>query len=520
MYRSKLALLVLLVRISYNKIIVQAIEDFMQPTNLRLPKGNPLFQAEHNRQHVQRQGRWLSGTTILLCIALMGVVLYPTPLQSQSCPAKKILFVGSTAPLEARDEPLRLYLFALGHAVTVRSAAAVQANDANGQDLIIISESTESVEVNTKLRDVAVPIVTWEGWLQDDFKMTGATTDVDYGENLKQQTIRIVDDTHPLAAGLSGVVTTVTNNRNKFQWGRPNSNASIVAVEVSNAQHAMIYAYEQGAQMTGMNAPARRIFIHNATGPSLTMAGWRLFEAAVNWAVGCSNPPLPATPTLFPTSAASNTPIPTSTSTPIPTSTATATPTVRATITATPIAGTTPSSTPPAATATPPPPRKLTVHKQDLLFVDADEDEFASNGDLLLYIVNIHNTSDGPVTGIALEDLPDGNTTLQATTVRTDHGSVLIGNLPTDHYVIVNIGDLAAQQSARIVFQVQIRADPTTARLRNQAQVRYSSDDATGQAQQVSDDPDTLVGNDETITPLGNPAHQTGARMFLPVIAK
>lgn len=505
----------LLVCISYDKVIMQAIEDFMQLTNPRLPKGRPLFQAEHKRQRSQRQDRWPSVTaTLVLCIALLRVVLYPTPLQSQSCPAKKILFVGSTALLEARDEPLRIYLFALGHTVTVRSAAAVQANDANGQDLIIISESTESVEVNTKLRDVAVPIVTWEGWLQDDFKMTGPTTDVDYGENLKQQTIRIVDATHPLAAGLSGVVTTVTDNRNKFQWGRPNGNATIVAVDVNNAQHAMIYAYEQGAQMVGLNAPARRIFIHNATGPSLTTAGWRLFEAAVNWAVGCGNPPLPATPTLLPTTVA------TSTHTPTPTATATATPTTMATATATPIANTTPSSTPPAVTATPTPSRKLAVQKQDLLFVDADEDGFASTGDMILYIINLRNTGDSPVTGITLEDVPDGNTTLQATTVRADHGSVLIGNLPTDHYVIVNVGDLAAQQRARIVFQVQIQADATTVRLRNQAQVRYSSDDATGQAQQVSDDPDTLAGNDETITPLGNPASQANARMFLPLIAE
>lgn len=453
----------------------------------------------------------LATAIIILCTLLLGFALQPTPLHSQSCPAKKILFVGSSVPLEARDEPLRIYLFALGHEVTVRSAAAVQATDANGQDLVIISESAESVEVNTKLRDVAVPIVTWEGWLQDDFKLTGPTANVDYGENLKQQTIRIVDATHPLAAGLSGVVTTVTNHRNKFHWGKPNGNAAVVAADVNNAQHTMIYAYEQGAQMVGLSAPARRIFIHNATGPNLTTEGWRLFEAAVNWAVGCSNPPLPATPTLLPTTVA--------TSTHTPTPTPTATPTTRATKTATPTGGLTPTGTP-AATATATPPIKLAVQKQDLLFVDADEDGFASNGDMLLYIVNIRNISNGPVTGVVLEDIPDGNTTLLATTVRTDRGSVLIGNQPHDRYVIVNVGDLAAQQTARIVFQVQVQTDMTTVRLRNQAQVRYNSDDATGQAQQVSDDPDTPDANDETITPLGNPAAQTGQRMFLPVIAK
>ena len=482
----------------------------MQPTNhhnhasLTNPSSPDSHQPEQTRLRPSQLDLWrLAVPLILTGIVLMGIGLQPTPLHSQSCPTKKILFVGSSVLLEARDEPLRRYLFALGHTVTVRTALAVQATDVNGQDLVIISESTESVEVNTKLRDVAVPILTWEGWLQDDLKMTGAAPNSDYGENLKQQTIRIVDAAHPLAAGLTGVITTVNNNRAKFHWGKPNGNATIVAVEVANDQHAMIYAYEQGAQMVGMNAPARRIFMQNATGPSLTTEGWRLFEAAVNWAVGCSNPPLPPTPTLPPTTVATNT----------------ATPTPTATATATPTAATTPVATP-VGTATPLPTRKLAVQKQDLLFVDSDEDGFASPGDSLLYIINLHNTSDNTVTGVVLEDIPDSRTTLQATTVRTDHGAVLIGNQPQDRYVIVNVGDLAAKQSVRIVFQVQIQAETTTVRLRNQAEVRYNNEDATGQAQQLSDDPDTLASNDETITPLGDPATQAGQRMFLPLIAE
>lgn len=474
-------------------------------TNLPSPHGSHQLPAQRRQQRIkQNVWRWVAAVG-LLWVGVIGVLLQPTPLRSQSCPAKKILFVGSSVPLAARDEPLRLYLFALGHTVTVRSAAAVQAIDAAGQDLVIISESTESVEVNTKLSAVAVPLITWEGWLQDDLKMTGTALNSDYGENLRQQTIRIVDAVHPLAAGLSGVVTTVTNNRNKFHWGKPNGNATVVAVEVNAPQHAMIYTYEQGAAMVGVNAPARRVFIHNATGPSLTTEGWRLFEAAVNWAVGCSNPPLPPTPTLPPTAIATDTVTPT----PTATVAATATSTVQAT----------PSPTA-VDTATPAPPPKLTLQKQDLLFVDRDEDGFASPGDMLLYLINLHNSSSSPVTGVALEDIPDSNTTLQATTVRTDQGTVLFGNQPQDRYIVINIGDLAANQSVRIVFQVQIQAETTATRLRNQAQVRYNTGDATGQAQQGSDDPDTLLANDETITPLGDPATQVGPSMFLPLIAK
>lgn len=450
-------------------------------------------------------------------LTLVSVALQPARSLAQSCSAKKILFVGSTAPLEARDEPLRIYLFALGNEVTVRSAAAVQPTDANGKDLIIISESAESVEVHTKLRDVALPIITWEGWLQDDLAMTGVSDSVDYGENLRQQTIRIVKPDHPLAAGLTGVVTTVTNDRNKFHWGRPNANATIVAVDVANAQHATIYAYEQGALMVGRVAPAHRIFIHNATGPNLSIDGWRLFDAAVAWAVDCNGPKPTATPTLVPTTFP--------TATPTVTTTATSTPSATPTFGVTPTASVTPTGTQPTPTRTPtatktPQPVRLTIEKQDYLFVDADEDGFASPGDTLLYSIAVHNGDNRTITAIRVEDTLDGNTTLLAGTVRTDVGNVVTGNQPGDSTVVVDVGTLAANQSVKILFQAQIATSRNPAQIGNQAQLYYTAGEPSGQGQIASDDPDTPIDNDVTITVVGNPATQQPRRLYLPLIAK
>ncbi|MEZ4732693.1 MAG: DUF11 domain-containing protein [Caldilineaceae bacterium] len=492
-----------------------------------------------------RQGLPLPGMTVwyrgwypgllfgLLGLWIFSMGLRPPALLAQSCTAQNILFVASSSTtLEPRDEPLVVYLRALGHQVTIRSGAALQTADADGKDLLIVSESVESVEVERKLRTVAVPLVTWEGWLQDDLGMTGTAEYGDYGENLFQQDVYVVNPKHPLADGLSGVVTTTTTKRNKFHWGIPNANAIIVAVDVRNDQQATLYAYEQGAQMVGLTAPARRVFLHNAAGLDLTIAGWRLFDAAVDWALGCTGSEPTATPTSTPPPTATGTPtatavIPTpsstasTTATPPVTTTATVSrtpsPTSTATATETATATATPTATPtPIATAAP---ISLAFQKQDLLFIDADEDGFVSNGDTLLYVLTLRNEGTTAVTSIALQDVPDPNTKLIAGSVRTDRGVVELGNQTGDTQVVVALGDLAGQEATRLLFQVQVQAMEQITTLHNQAQVRYAHSNPAGQGEQMSDDPDTTEGNDATVTQT-NQSISTLQQIYLPMIAR
>src|SRR5690349_17762980 len=74
------------------------------------------------------------------------------------------------------------HLTSLGYTVVVRTDKEVLATDAVGKNLVIISESVLSTNVNTKLRNVAVPLLTWEGWVLDDLRMTGPVAYTDYGE--------------------------------------------------------------------------------------------------------------------------------------------------------------------------------------------------------------------------------------------------------------------------------------------------------------------------------------------------
>lgn len=499
---------------------------------------NPtLCHRQANRSTFHWYCRW---SIVFCCVAILSIGLRPPLLRAQSCTGKNILFVASSPLLQGRDEPLRIYLFALGHRVIVRSGSDVQTTDAAGKDLIIVSESVESITVHSKFRDVAIPLLTWEGWLQDDLGMTGLEQYVDYGENLQQQEISIVNANHPLATGLSGVVATTQSDRNKFQWGIPNANAAIIAVDVANDHHVMLYAYDQGAQMVGGNAPARRLFIHNATGSDLTMAGWRLFDAAVTWALNCpSGQPTP-TPTTTPTQTVTATPPSTATATATgtptptraaPTATATATPTVMptktplvtATPSPTPTTTVTPTATPsltPSPTATVITAVTLAFPKQDLLFIDADEDGLVSDGDTLLYVIDLHNIGATVITALVVEDLLDVHTTLIAGTVRTDRGIVQTGNDNGDGHVVVDIGDLATQEAARILFQARVQAGENITALRNQAVVRYALANPSGQGEQLSDDPDTTASNDVTTTPLNQQPGAAERKLYLPLITK
>ena len=264
-----------------------------------------------------------------------------TPTTPPACGPRTILFVGVTNPLPARDQSLVDRLTATGHTVVVRSETQSATGDASGKDLVIISDSITSGNVNTKFRDVAVPVINWEPALLDDMMMTGLAWGTDYGDLANQTQITIVDSSHPLAAGSFGTIIT-TNNGQIYFWGVPSANADIVATLVGYSNRAAIFAYESGASMVGMNAPARRLAFFNGYGPNFTAPAWSLWDAAVEWSLNCQATPTPIPPTATPVPPTAT---PTFTATPVP-------PTATPTFTATPV----PPTATPTFTATPLPP--------------------------------------------------------------------------------------------------------------------------------------------------------------------
>jgi hypothetical protein len=196
-------------------------------------------------------------------------------------PLTALLVVGDPAVVGG-DVAVRSRLVALGYTVTVVDDGLSTPADATGKRVVVISSTSSSANVNTKFRTVGVPVITWETALYDDLGMTAATGTFVAG----QQNVVIAAPGHPLAAGLTGTVS-VTSTAGELGQGSPNANATVVA-RLPGATTASTFAYEAGAAMPGLAAPARRLalFMGDVTATTFTASGTALFDAAIAWATG------------------------------------------------------------------------------------------------------------------------------------------------------------------------------------------------------------------------------------------
>jgi hypothetical protein len=231
-----------------------------------------------------------------LILAVLGILLARgggDAARPAAGPAQVLLVVGRL-PLEAGDARVRERLETLGWRITTKTAADVQSSDARGRALVAISSTALArdvleapAELTAKFRDTAVPVVTWEPRLFYDLGMiAGSVYHKDWGAAKDQTRLAVTNAKHPLAAGFSGPVT-VTSGPDHLSWGRARADAIKIATIEGDSERAAIFAYERGARMPGLVAPARRVglFLFDATALQLTPQGWALFDAAVRWSV-------------------------------------------------------------------------------------------------------------------------------------------------------------------------------------------------------------------------------------------
>jgi DNA-binding protein YbaB len=201
----------------------------------------------------------------------------------------RALFIVKQVPLRADDDALRKRLEdSFGFVVDVKLATDAVAAHANGHQVVVISESIASGDVGNKFTSVAVPLVSLEPSLFDDLKMTGTTSNTDFGAVNDQTELDLVNANHPLAAGLAAGRVAVVTAAARFVWGLPGSGAVKIARLADRPSAWGVFGYEAGATMVGQAAPARRVgcFVGENAAPLLNEAGRRLFDAAVLWAAG------------------------------------------------------------------------------------------------------------------------------------------------------------------------------------------------------------------------------------------
>jgi hypothetical protein len=203
---------------------------------------------------------------------------------SSAPPGKSVLFVVGSVSLGRGDSAVKSRLANSGFSVTVVADSGLGNNPKVSQDLVLVSRTITSTNVGTKFRALAKPVMVWEPSLYDDMGMVPETSG-SFGSTTSNSTSLVVNAAAgALAAGLSGTVVAFSSAQ-ELNYGVPNAQAITVASVPGHAEQWAAFAYDVGAQMPGLAAPARRMafFFSDASAANLNNDGWRLFDAAVTW---------------------------------------------------------------------------------------------------------------------------------------------------------------------------------------------------------------------------------------------
>ncbi|MEZ4612198.1 MAG: DUF11 domain-containing protein [Caldilineaceae bacterium] len=144
----------------------------------------------------------------------------------------------------------------------------------------------------------------------------------------------------------------------------------------------------------------------------------------------------------------------------------------------------------------------LIVTKRDLLLIDSGGDSVVSPGDTLLYQVILLNSGNAAAQNVLFSDTPDANAPLVAGTVQATGGEIFKGNGTGDGSVDLRISELPAGTSIIIAFQVRV-INPLPAGVTQVANQGITQ--PAGGSTVLTDDPDTPLVGDPTITPVSPP---------------
>jgi len=195
--------------------------------------------------------------------------------------ADKLILIGKNDPINNNDLILMERLQGFGLEVEYHSEPEAHPVDLTGAACVYISESVTSGNIGTAYTDVTIPVITSEGGLIDDLGMG-------VGQNSGDVTaIEIVDPNHPITRGFSGQVEILSEPGIFTGATELEGDVQILATLADGSGWPRLFVYDEGAQMQGMTAPARRVFVfnHQEVNALLNEDGWTLIKHAVEWAL-------------------------------------------------------------------------------------------------------------------------------------------------------------------------------------------------------------------------------------------
>jgi hypothetical protein len=178
-------------------------------------------------------------------------------------------------------------MLAEGWKVTVKTGPGVVSADANGRDLVFISQSVTSADVNTKFRLSPVPVVMSETGVADDMDLCTTVTFV-----IPETQILLIN-TPSAVSGTDVGLQTIAGAVENIPWMDPNpATALLWALNAGGtAGHYVWYGYEIGVTMrNALNAPARRSCLSSdmssAGAPFLNAKGLEYMLRMSKWGLG------------------------------------------------------------------------------------------------------------------------------------------------------------------------------------------------------------------------------------------
>jgi hypothetical protein len=211
----------------------------------------------------------------------------PPPPEPGAGPALIGFVTGNASQPPAGDQSVADFLTALGHTVEWLDEDHSTTADAQGKDLLYISSTILSSRVGDRFREVQIPVIVGESHLMDDMQMSSGG----YGNTNGLDEIEVQASSHPIMDGVGGNLIDVYTPNGRGVWGRPSSEATIVATWPGRSHRSLIYCYETGDQMVGLTAPARRMgfFFYEQGLINATEDAKTLLANSVCWALGCQN---------------------------------------------------------------------------------------------------------------------------------------------------------------------------------------------------------------------------------------
>jgi hypothetical protein len=197
-----------------------------------------------------------------------------------------VMVVGSIDNPSESDAAVRDHLMGLDFDVQLVQASTLSEAAVLEAALVVVPVIRVDA-VAELLRDLPVPILTWDQDLEPTFGFVEDEVDVFWGDTPPDLYVYIVNSAHPLAAGFIEDILLVNEYPQEFAWGVPGPEATIIATRADSTEQAVIYAYDQGAALIdGSEAPEKRVFfmLTDDTFLALNEDGLALFDAAVAWA--------------------------------------------------------------------------------------------------------------------------------------------------------------------------------------------------------------------------------------------